>query len=672
MTRLPLFSSMLSSALLTVLSTALFARPAAADTPFNTDLNAYQEGALGTEPNQTFYSAPLVVGPVYQINTFDPKKIDASTDSAYMFMAGKFPGVDWGPSIVSSKDLSLVWADQHYHGLAQATNTYMFRGERVLVVFVDDAVRIISQEYQELYAVKPVGNFSHWHPDSHEAGLTADDTVLTIVCPNWETDMTAVGGPDNGIVANCLVQEIDPTNNELLFEWTTLDFFNVTDSVWDYHGEGVWDFAHMNSVEKTPDGNFLISYRHLSAIVLVDGKTNEVIWVMGGKRNMFTDITKQRTGRDRSARFGWQHNPRLTGTNRFTFFDNHRLDNGYCWPGSGVCSRGLEIEFDPVAKTVWLLDEWPHPQGLVSASRGSTQRTSAGNVLIAWGQNPGFVEYTASGDLAMDIQRGQILTIDHGIEPIVAYRVAKGPWVGKPTWGPNISCVTTASESSEAKTKKTVYVSWNGATEVDNYVLLSADNLDKLDSADAVVAQSPRNGFETAFSVVGYTLKKYARVAALDVHGVILGSTPAVDTTTGALTDLDYAVTSVFAAGAKSVTGVPLSVSAVVPAGTHATKPPSVVSRPLSKDRKISIILGSVGAAVVVLAGLAVVAFKWYVRRRARQQIEAASEQQVRRQERGDDEAGEGLLAAADEYGLDSFAPRNSTDSEGSEAYKDK
>lgn len=107
---------------------------------------------------------------------------------------------------------------------------------------------------------------------------------------------------------------------------------------------------------------------------------------------------------------------------------------------------------------------WPRPcgyskngrntQGLVSASRGSTQRTSAGNVLVAWGQNPGFVEYTAGGELAMDIQRGQILTIDHGIEPIVAYRVAKGAWVGKPTWGPNISCVTTASDSSKARKQK--------------------------------------------------------------------------------------------------------------------------------------------------------------------------------------------------------------------------
>lgn len=218
-------------------------------------------------------------------------------------------------------------------------------------------------------------------------------------------------------------------------------------------------------------------------------------------------------------------------------------------------------------------------------------------------------------------------------------------------------------------------MSWNGATEVDKYVLLSADTLEKLDGAEAVVAQSPRTGFETAFSVVGYTLKKYARVAALDVNGVILESTPAVDTTTGQLTDLDYAVTSVFAAGAKSVTGVPSSVSAVVPAGTHATKPPSVVPRPLSKDKNVAIILGSVGAGLVVLVAAAFVAFKWYIRRRARQQIETAAQQQIHPGRGGDDGAGEGLLAAAaaaDEYGLDSFTVRNSTDSEGSEAYKDK
>jgi hypothetical protein len=257
-----------------------------------------------------------------------------------------------------------------------------------------------------------------------------------------------------------------------------------------------------------------------------------------------------------------------------------------------------------------------------------------------------------------------VLTIDHGIEPIVAYRVAKGPWVGRPPWGPNVSCITTSEV-------KTVYVSWNGATEVAHYVLLSADTPQGLDGHASVVAQSPRNGFETAFVVVGYTLKKYARVAALDAHGTILGATPAVDTSSGALIELDYAVSSVFAAGAKAVTGVPSSASPAVPAGTQTTRPLSTVPRPLSTNQNLLIVLGSVGAGVVVLAGAAFLAFNWYIRRRAREQYEAVavSQQHVGA---GDDGAGEGLLAAADEYGLDSLALRNSTDSDGSEAYKDK
>ncbi|CAK7239633.1 MAG: hypothetical protein STHCBS139747_001064 [Sporothrix thermara] len=697
----PLRSTSTFLSLLSLLFIALFAAgPATADVPLHTDLESYQAGELGVEPNQTFHSAPQVVASVYQINTFDAAKVDVSPQSAYMFMAGRMPGLGWGPSIVSSRDLSLVWADQRYNGMAQATNTYMFQGQRVLAVLVSDAVRIFSQSYEELYAVRPVGNFSRWHPDSHEAMLTDDDTVLLIVCPNWEVDLTPVGGPaTGGLVANCLVQEIDPVTNALLFEWTTLDYFTVADSVASYHGEGVWDFAHMNSIQKTPDGNFLVSYRHLSAIVLVDGRTREVIWVMGGKRNQFKDISPQKTNRKgASAAFGWQHHPRVTGINRFTFFDNYRLDNGYCW--SGRCSRGLEIEFDPAAKTLWLLNEWPHPQRIISASRGSVQRTHAGNALVGWGQNPLVVEYTPTGDLAMSFQRGQVLTIDHGIENIVTYRVAKGPWEGRPPWGPNISCVTTtAADASTPKTtttKKAIYVSWNGATEVDRYVLLSSASQSDLDGASKVVAQSPRNGFETEFAVVGYSIGRYARVAALDVNGAILGATPAVDTTTGTLIALDYNVTTVFAAGSTTLhDSVPSSAAATVPSGTNPTKPPANVKGPLTTGQIVGIVIASVIGGTLVLAFIAVGALSWYVRRQARLQGQAQGQGGSRmavaptttatattiplqhhhqHQQEGapGDDAAQRLLENANEYGLDSFAVRNSTDSDGSDVYEDK
>jgi hypothetical protein len=425
-----------------------------ADQPYHIDLDSYQNGALGETPQQSFYSSPITA-PIYQINHFNVDKID--TSSPYMFMAGHYDR--WGPSIVSSKDLSLVWADQNYDGLAQTARTWTFKGRRVMTSYSDDRVRIYDENYKQLHVVKPEGSLDGIAPDSHEAMLTTDDTVLMIVCPIKEVDLSGVGGPkEGGKVADCHVQEVDPETNKVLFQFATLDYFAPEDSVMEYSNEDVWDFCHMNAVEKTTEGNFLVSYRHLSTVIMVNGNTNKVMWVMGGKRNMFKDVSH-----NGSAEFRFQHEARVSGKNRFTLFDNHRTITGYC--EEGQCSRGLEVEYDPDAKTAWKVNEWYHPQKLMSGSRGGLQRTPGCNMIIAWGQNPMYTEYTADGELVMDIQRGQVLPLEHGISEIITYRIWKGDWVGSPSWKPNISCNQDDKGTS-------VYVSWNGATEVHSWVLV--------------------------------------------------------------------------------------------------------------------------------------------------------------------------------------------------------
>ncbi|KIH87773.1 hypothetical protein SPBR_05373 [Sporothrix brasiliensis 5110] len=88
---------------------------------------------------------------------------------------------------------------------------------------------------QELYAVKPVGGCGNWHPGWYEAGLTANDTVLIVICPNWEVevDLPAMDEAMSKLgPANCLRQVVDPATNELLVELTTLDYYaNVTGSI---------------------------------------------------------------------------------------------------------------------------------------------------------------------------------------------------------------------------------------------------------------------------------------------------------------------------------------------------------------------------------------------------------------------------------------------------------
>lgn len=65
--------------------------------------------------------------------------------------------------------------------------------------------------------------------------------------------------------------------------------------------------------------------------------------------------------------------------------------------------------------------------------------------------------------------------------------------------------------------------------------------MSKLRGPDTVVAQSARLGFETPFDIPHNS--SFARVAAIDIDGNIIGSTPAVEIRTGKLHRLDYDIT---------------------------------------------------------------------------------------------------------------------------------
>ncbi|KAI3319819.1 Arylsulfotransferase-domain-containing protein [Xylariaceae sp. AK1471] len=502
--------------------------PVVADVPHYTHLQSYQDGALGEAPSQTFVSSPLQA-PIYQVNNLNTSKID---DTPFIFITGKYDGI--GPSIISSKDLSLIWADPQAQR-AQAARTYTLYGQPVLGVFASDVVQIYNQYYDLIYRITPKGEFTSHDIDSHEALITPDNTIVMIIGKEVDANLTSIGRPGMEKVTNNWIQEVDPGSNEIKLEFDMRDYFDVNDSFWPWDGEGPYHFDwahdlwHLNSVEKTPDGDFLISSRHLHSLFLIDGITAKVKWVLGGKRSNFTDVSSV-VG---AGEFHWQHNARLTASNRITLFDNHGIYNGFCKELEKNCSRGLEIEFDNVTMTYKMVNEWYHPQGLISASRGGVSRTPKGNTLIAWGQNPMYTEYTPDGEVVMDIQRGQVLPMDHGIEPVIAYRAWKADWWGRPKWPPSIAAKTTRGVIS-------IYVSWNGATEVDSYVLFTSDNITDLNGKDSIAAMSSRTGFETSFQL--QENMRYARIAALSRSGNILGYTKAVDTVTHGTLEPGYPI----------------------------------------------------------------------------------------------------------------------------------
>lgn len=87
--------------------------------------------------------------------------------------------------------------------------------------------------------------------------------------------------------------------------------------------------------------------------------------------------------------------------------------------------------------------------------------------MTGWGHNPGFVEYKSDGMPVMDIQRGIIG--GEVLADMFAYRVNKGDWTGRPPWPPTVVADAPNGNTLEA----TIYVSWNGATDVASWAIVS-------------------------------------------------------------------------------------------------------------------------------------------------------------------------------------------------------
>lgn len=99
-------------------------------------------------------------------------------------------------------------------------------------------------------------------------------------------------GPVEGKLHDSAYQEIDLETGEARFTWIASERIGLDESVNSgLKSEAGWDWVHQNSVEKTPDGNYLVSERHLSAAMLINGTDGDRIWQLGGKLNDFRDLS---------------------------------------------------------------------------------------------------------------------------------------------------------------------------------------------------------------------------------------------------------------------------------------------------------------------------------------------------------------------------------------------
>ena len=215
-------------------------------------------------------------------------------------------------------------------------------------------------------------------------GYTADFHELQIL-PNghsflmaWDLqtiDMSQIveGGQEFATVEGLVIQELD-TDKNVIFQWRSWDYFNITDAENVDFTTSYVSYVHGNSIEIDADNNIIISSRLMNEITKIHRTTGEIIWRLGGKNNEFTFV-------DDDEGFCRQHDVRRLPDGNITVYDNGSCHNP-------KISSAKEYELDEENMTATLVWKYEHPKKIFCETMGNVQRLPNGNTFINWGRIP--------------------------------------------------------------------------------------------------------------------------------------------------------------------------------------------------------------------------------------------------------------------------------------------
>jgi hypothetical protein len=351
---------------------------------------------------------------------------------------------------------------------------------------------VVNKHYQTVATLKATDG---WVLTLHEFLISGEDAWVT-ANRNIPMNLSKYGGAYNGALVDSAVQEYNLRTGRLISNWDALDHIPLSQSEASLPTNGFpWDAYHVNSIQLTGNGTFLVSMRNTWAAYLVDMNTGAIEWTLGGRHSSFKFGA--------SAAFQWQHDVRLQPGSMVSMFDDHccQLTGGGTYVSPSAPSRGLVLKLDQQAHTASLVAQYTLGGEVNSDYMGDTEPLPDGNVFVGWGSEPYLSEYSSSGKLLLE---GEFPG------PDLSYRATLAQWVGEPLSPP-------VGAARQRYGRTTVYASWNGATEVASWRVLSGPSAGSL----RVVASAAKSGFETAIAVPqGYQSFK---VEALGSSGRVIG-----------------------------------------------------------------------------------------------------------------------------------------------------
>lgn len=315
-----------------------------------------------------------------------------------------------------------------------------------------------------------------------------------------------------------LVAELDMATGKVLFEWSSLDHVNPSESVLPidsgfgqagsgYNSSDAWDYFHINSVDKNRNGDYMISARDACSVHKINGTDGSIIWRLGGKRSSFE--------LGDGVNFCFQHHARFLQSHGdveiLSLYDNsaHGSESGH---GGEVhtakVSSGKILKLNTTSWTAELVQGYYPPNDLLSKSQGSTQVLPNQNVLVNWGSEGAMTEYLANGTAIFHAY------MDSGFKGVQNYRAYRYNWTGQPYEMPAI-----AAFNEEGST--IIHVSWNGDTETRQWRFLEHGDSG---SQGSLLGDVLRASFETVLRLPNRFVHKVS-AEAIDANGKIIGAT---------------------------------------------------------------------------------------------------------------------------------------------------
>ena len=235
--------------------------------------------------------------------------------------------------------------------------------------------------------------------DIHEIQLLPNGNYLIGAQVKYKADATAYGGSADSTVIGIEIQEITP-DNELVSRWSSRDHIGLeeTGRWWDVPilDNEPYDASHWNSAEPVGKHRMLLSFRHLDAVYMVDRRSGDIVWKLGGTKTPESlDVADDPHG---DYPLGGQHDARVLGDGSVTIYDNRT--------GLGDPPRAVRYRVNSGSGTARLIQSIQEPKVPSSFCCGSARRLDSGEWLIGWGGDEMVGGYDRDGNRLFSLKLG--------------------------------------------------------------------------------------------------------------------------------------------------------------------------------------------------------------------------------------------------------------------------